>query len=217
MKNILVLAGASGVGKTSVAMKILSSSDKYRLIRSVTTRKPRGDGHDGEYIYLSEKDFEERISSGELLEYMNYGGSFYGTPISEINSAFAEGKVPLLILDLTGVQTIREKNLDFSVFVFYIYEELSVIEKRLYERECGKGSDKSEEVIKKRMSANIRDYLMLPEISGKFDAFVKNEIIDDTARRVQELHERLLKAKLDLREENKRIVDALSASASKNS
>ncbi|MBQ7333510.1 MAG: guanylate kinase, partial [Clostridia bacterium] len=106
MRSIVILAGASGVGKTSVAAEILSRNDEYRLIRSATTRAPRGDSHDGEYIYVSEEEFKELIFRGELLEYMNYGGNFYGTPVSEINLAFSLGKTPLLILDIEGVKSL---------------------------------------------------------------------------------------------------------------
>ena len=68
MRSIIVLAGASGAGKTSVAMELLSKSDEYRLIRSATTRAPRGDGHDGEYLYYTEEEFKALVSRDKLLE-----------------------------------------------------------------------------------------------------------------------------------------------------
>ena len=213
MKSIVVLAGASGVGKTSVAKKILEKNENFMLVRSATTRAPRGDGHDGEYIYFSEEDFGGLILRDELLEYMNYGGNFYGTPKSEIDLAFSQNKIPLLILDLVGVQTLRERELDFSVFVFYIYDELSVIEKRLYERELVKNPSVSAlETFMKRKTANRRDYASLPEIADKFDAFVKNEKIADTAEEIINLFH-LLSSGKEIRDSRLEIAKALSLSA----
>ena len=214
MRSIVILAGASGVGKTSVAAEILSRNDEYRLIRSATTRAPRGDSHDGEYIYVSEEEFKELIFRGELLEYMNYGGNFYGTPVSEINLAFSLGKTPLLILDIEGVKSLREKKLDFSVYVFYIYEDLNVIEKRLYDREMLKSQGiKSLDTFIKRKSANIRDYSMLPEIADKFDAFIKNSEISLSAEEIIRLHSELLSGKVKDENENLKIAEELSLSA----
>lgn len=214
MRSIVVLAGASGAGKTSVAMELLSKSDEYRLIRSATTRAPRGDGHDGEYLYYTEEEFKALVSHDKLLEYMNYGGNFYGTPYSEIEAAFDEGKTPLLILDLEGVKSLRAKSFDFSVFIFYIYEDLNVIEKRLYDRELLKNpSAEALESFLKRKAANIRDYLSLPEIADKFDAFIKNFEIAASADKLLALHADFLSGKAKNQEENKKIAEELMLSA----
>ncbi len=214
MRSILVLAGASGAGKTTVAMEILSKCGDYRLIRSATTRAPRGDGHDGEYLYYTEEEFKALISRGELLEYMNYGGSFYGTPHSEIELAFSEGKIPLLILNLEGIKSLREKSFDFSVFAFYIYDDINVIERRLYERYLSKNptADALESFLK-RKAANIRDYCALPELSDKFDAFVFNKEVFASAELILSLHRDFALGKLKNRDENLKIAEELALSA----
>ncbi len=176
MKNILILAGASGVGKTTLAMKLLSEDAKFSYVRSATTRAPRGDGHDAEYIYLSKEEFSKKAESGEMLEWMEYGGKLYGTPRSEIDRIFSEGKTPLLVLDLVGVEALKSAKPDFGVFAFYIYESLDEIEKRLYQRELGEEKTVDGlEAFMRRKTANIRDYLSLPEKAQCFDAFIKNE------------------------------------------
>ena len=113
-RNILVIAGASGAGKTTVAARLLSESEDFGLVRSITTRAPRGDGHDGEYIYTDRADFMKRAESGELVEYMEYGDNMYGTPVSELKRIFEEAKTPLLILDIEGVKSLRSRSFDFS-------------------------------------------------------------------------------------------------------
>ena len=214
MRSILVLAGASGAGKTSVAAEILSKNPEYKLIRSATTRAPRGDAHDGEYLYYTEEEFKDLISRGELLEYMKYGDNFYGTPHSEIELAFSEGKTPLLILDLQGVKSLREKSFDFSVFVFYIYEDINVIEKRLYEREFKAGTSiEAFEGFLKRKQANIRDYLLLPSLADKFDAFIKNTELPLAVDSVLTRHRALSLGEEKNAEENAKIAEELALSA----
>ncbi len=214
MKSILVLAGASGAGKTSVAMEILSKCDEYKLIRSATTRAPRGDGHDGEYLYYTEEEFKALISRGELLEYMNYGGNFYGTPYSEIELAFSDGKTPLLILDLEGVKSLRAKSFGFSAFIFYIYDDINVIERRLYDRYLSKNpTAEALESFLKRKAANIKDYSSLPEIADKFDAFVLNKEIKSSADCVLSLHRDFSLGKAKNQVENLKIAEELSLSA----
>ena len=184
-RRILVLAGASGVGKTSIAAHLLSQSADFGFVRSVTTRAPRGDGHDGEYIYLDKEEFAKRIDKSQLVEYMEYGDNLYGTPKSELERIFTEGKIPLLILDIEGVKSLRRGNFDFSSTVFYVWEDLNVIEKRLYERDLSEPTADKLLSFLKRKNANIRDYLSMPEYANLFDGFIRNIGISETAELVK--------------------------------
>lgn len=188
MKSVLILAGASAAGKTTLAMKLLENDGKFSYVRSATTRKKRGDAHDSEYVYIDRGEFERRIADGEMLEYMEYGGNLYGTPKSEIERIFSENKTPLLILDITGVRSMRSLKLDYSVVAFYVYEDINVIEKRLYERELGKSPSASGvENFQKRRLNNVRDYKSLPENHVYFNAFIKNSDVNTATERIQQL------------------------------
>ena len=186
-RKILVIAGASGVGKTTVASAIMKKYDCFDLVRSVTTRSPRGDSHDSEYIYLDRNEFMRRAEGGELVEYMKYGDNFYGTPVSELERIFLDGKTPLLILDIEGVKSLRRGKYDFSPFIVYLWEELSVIEKRLYDRDV-KGTDSSEKLasFEKRRELNRRDYLAMTEIYPLFDLFVRSVSVASSADEIAE-------------------------------
>jgi len=185
MNKILVLAGPSAVGKTTVMNEIISVSDSFEYIRSATTRAPRGDGYDSEYIYLSESEFRERIDSGEMLEYTEFGGNFYGTPNSEIERVFACGKTPLLILDINGVTTLKSRSFAFETVAIYITADIDVLDKRLYERTIASGNtNEALKVFEKRKAQNRCDLSTLPEISKLFDLTVVNTTVSDTAKKI---------------------------------
>lgn len=188
MKSVLVIAGPSAVGKTSIAELMISSDLGYELVRSVTTRAKREDSHSDEYIYLSYDEFLNLKESGGLLEDMEYGGELYGTPLGEIERIFSTGKTPLLILDMNGIRSLRARKLDFSVFAIYLYDDLNVIEKRLYEREIGgEPSIEGFESFMKRKNANIRDYISLKENHSLFDCFFKNEDLEASASEINRI------------------------------
>ena len=173
MIKLLVLAGPSAVGKTTVAHEILSADSRFSLSRSATTRAPRGDGYDSEYIYLSRTEFERRIASGEVLEYTEYAGAYYGTPHSEIERIDKEGKIPLLILDRQGVASLSHSPLVASCSV-YIYDDISVMEERLRKRFETDSSPERESRLKIRLDKNLADYREILDTAPHLYAFVKN-------------------------------------------
>jgi guanylate kinase len=216
MKNcILVLVGASGVGKTTVMNAMMEKSNAFSFSRSATTRAPRGDGNDSEYLYVSREDFLSRIEKGEMLEYMQYGENYYGTPKSEIDRIIGEGKVPLLILDIEGAKSVRRLELGIKPIIVYIWDELDVIEKRLYERELAVPSAEKMISYLKRKSANINDYLSMQENAELFDVFVKNVGITETADEVLRIFERISGGEEASAEERAACRNALVAMAQK--
>ena len=173
MSEALIIAGASGAGKTTVANIILGGG-KFDLVRSATTRPPRADKNTSEYIYLSREEFVSLCEGGEMLEFTEYGENFYGTPARELDRIFESGKIPLLIVDMNGVKTFIEGKFDFLSKIFYVYEELDVIERRLYARELSTPTADGLLSFIRRKEANINDYLKLPEIAKGIFAFVRN-------------------------------------------
>ncbi len=182
MRYALIIVGPSCVGKTTVANELLSMEPSFELVRSATTRPPRCDGNDGEYIYLTREEFSARVAGGEMLEHMEYGDNLYGTPKSELNRIFSQNKTPLLILDINGVKSIRAREDDFRSIIIYLYTEVATLESRLYERYL-KADSSGEKFLtfQKRKEANRRDYRSLRGIYHLFDAFVKNSDVKESA------------------------------------
>lgn len=185
MDRAIVLAGPSAVGKTTVVKYMLDTTDDFYFLRSATTREKRGDAFDNEYIYLSREEFLSRIERGEMLEYTEHSGNFYGTPLSEIEKAFSENKIPLLILDINGIESLKSKKRDFETVGVYVYDELEILEKRLFERELAVGENEAGRArYEKRIKQNRDDYLSLPRRSKLFDIIVRNARVEDTANKI---------------------------------
>ena len=186
----LILVGASGVGKNTVAELLLTKENsRFTYTRSLTTREARGTFSD-EYLYVSEEEFLSRVSDGKMLEYTCYGGKFYGTPLSEVERAQLEGKIPLMILDINGVESIRRDHPDLPIYAVYLYADPSEIALRLEKRDLLDGSEENRAKIQKRLGNNREDFLSLA--SGRhllFDAFVENKDMNECAREVVKTYE----------------------------
>ena len=175
MKRLLIIAGPSAVGKTTVAKDILDRGVGFELSRSATTRAPRGDGHDQEYIYLSENEFRQKINDGDMLEYTEYGGNIYGTPASEIERIYGEGKIPLLVLDINGVVSLKNNTRGLDPFAAYITADMEILDKRLYERAEREGfSEKAMATYERRKAQNRIDLQRVLSLSSVFDRRVEN-------------------------------------------
>ncbi len=185
----LILVGASGVGKNTVAEALLSAAESpFFYIRSLCTREKRETFTD-EYIYVSEEEFLRRIEKGEMLEHTRYGGHLYGTPMSEIQKAREEGKIPLMILDINGVESIRRNHPDLSVYAVYLYADPIEIRRRLEERDLRMNTAEEREKVRRRLENNRADFRVLAkEKHLLFDTFVENRLVAETANRVLALY-----------------------------
>lgn len=104
----LVVAGPSGVGKSTLIQGALAANPQWVFSVSATTREPRAGEVDGrEYYFLSQAEFEQRINRSEFLEYAEVYGHFYGTPRAELERAAAAGKNLLIEVDSVGCLSIR--------------------------------------------------------------------------------------------------------------
>ena len=186
---ILILVGPSGVGKNTVAEVLLGAKDSpFSYSRSLTTRDPRGTFAD-EYLYVSEEEFLSRVQAGKMLEYTRYGENYYGTPMSEVERAEAEGKISLMILDINGVESIRRDHPSLSIFAVYLYADPKEIKGRLESRDLGDGNEENRARINRRLQNNREDFRSLSE--GRlalFDAFVENCCVESAAKKVLSLY-----------------------------
>ena len=115
--KLLVLSGPGGVGKSTVAKKLRELGDFWVSV-SATTRKPRSneiDGHD--YYFVSNEEFTRMIKADEFLEWAEFAGNRYGTPLEQVKHALLLGKNVLLEIEIAGAKQVKA-HLPQSVLVF---------------------------------------------------------------------------------------------------
>ncbi len=174
---LIVLSGPSGVGKGTVRAAIFSKGEqKFVYSISATTRLPRTGETDGvDYFFKTREEFEQMIQNKQLLEYAEYVGNYYGTPLEYVENTLAKGKDVFLEIDVQGAIQVRELMPD-GVFIFLTPPDLNELESRIVNR----GTD-SDEVIAKRMKT-AREEL---ELMKYYDYSVVNDTVDNAVQKIE--------------------------------
>ena len=199
---LIVLSGPSGVGKGTVRAAIFSKGEqKFVYSISATTRKPRTGETDGvDYLFKTREEFEQMIQNKQLLEYAEYVGNYYGTPLEYVENTLATGKDVFLEIDVQGAIQVREL-MPEGVFIFLTPPDLNELESRIVNR----GTD-SDEVIAKRMKT-AREEL---ELMKYYDYSVVNDTVDNAVQKIEAIiqteHLRIIR-NLDTIEELEEILD----------
>lgn len=156
MTTVFIISAPSGSGKSTLVSRLLQRDTRLRFSVSYTTRKPRGREKPGEsYIYIGRDDFENRIESGEFLEYAEVFGNYYGTNRKVLEQAEQEGKDVVLDIDVQGARQLKDK-IPNAVSIFVLAPSRDILEQRLQAR-----SEDSPETIQRRLrdaAEEIRNY-----------------------------------------------------------
>ena len=117
--RLVVLAGPTAVGKGTVAAYIREHYPEVWLSVSATTRPPRPGEVDGvHYYFMTDDEFAEMAANGGFLEHaIVHGRASYGTPKAPVEQAIADGRLPLLEIDLQGARQVKQNAPD-AFFVF---------------------------------------------------------------------------------------------------
>ena len=199
---LIVLSGPSGVGKGTVRAAIFAKGEqKFVYSISATTRLPRTGETDGvDYFFKTREEFEKMIQNKQLLEYAEYVGNYYGTPLEYVENTLATGKDVFLEIDVQGAIQVREL-MPEGVFIFLTPPDLNELESRIVNR----GTD-SDEVIAKRMKT-AREEL---ELMKYYDYSVVNDTVDNAVQKIEAIiqteHLRIVR-NLDTIEELEEILD----------
>lgn len=118
---LIVLSGPSGVGKGTVRKEIFAQSDTaFEYSISMTTRSPReGEVNGVDYFFKTREEFEELIRQDKLLEYAEFVGNYYGTPVDYVRETLDRGKDVFLEIEVQGARQVREKFPD-GLFIFLV-------------------------------------------------------------------------------------------------
>jgi guanylate kinase len=174
-KKVIILTAPSGAGKTSITQFLLANYPQLAFSVSATTRAPRGAEQDGvDYHFISPAAFEGHISQNDFLEYeMVYEGLYYGTLKSELDRIWAQGKTPVLDIDVKGAIAIQEQLGNQALSIFILPPSIDALKERLASR-----NTESEEKIQMRLDKAAYEL----SLSDQFNAVVKNEILDTACK-----------------------------------
>lgn len=183
MSKPIIISGPSGSGKSTLIKKLFAEfPDKFGFSISHTTRQPRPGEMDGkDYHFTTIQKFQDLINNGKFLEWAQFSGNYYGTSVKAVEDIIKNGKICLLDIDMQGVKSIKQSNLD-AKYLFLSPPNVEELKKRL----TGRGTE-SEESINKRLTAAIAE--MEYSKTGAHDKIIIN---DDLNKAYEELKEYLL-------------------------
>lgn len=132
---LIVLSGPSGVGKTTVTKALVEQGWPVHVLVTVTTRRPRpGESNGVHYHFTSPQEFHHMIERGDLLEYAEVHGNWYGVPVQPVRDHLAAGHDVILTIDPQGAQTIRQKT-SGALYIFMAPEQLQELVERVNARD----------------------------------------------------------------------------------
>lgn len=163
---IIVVSGPGGVGKGTIVKELVERDDSLWLSRSWTTREQRPSESDADYRFVSPAEFESQIAAGGFLEWTEFLGNLYGTPMPEPIA----GRDVVLEIEVDGARQVKGQRPD-AILIFVLPPTRIEQERRLRQR-----GDRDEKVADRLRKAESEEPVGL-ELA---DHVLVNDNLDDT-------------------------------------
>lgn len=167
---IIIVSGPGGAGKGTIVSTLVERDPQLWLSRSWTTRAQREGESDHAYVFVSRADFEQRIAEGGFLEWTEFLGNLYGSPLPSVDI----GQDIVLEIELHGAQQVKVQHPE-AILVFVQPPSRDEQQRRLQ----GRG-DSPEHVVERLRKAEEEERLGAEQA----DVVVVN---DDLERAVGEI------------------------------
>ncbi len=176
---LVIVSGPSGAGKGTVVSELIKNTS-YALSTSITTRQAREGEIDGvHYFFRNTQEFETMIKKNELLEYAEFCGNYYGTPIFYVEEQLKQGKNVILEIEVQGALQVKERYKD-AILIFLTPPNITELRNRLEKR-----ATETLEKINMRMK-RAREEIKLID---KYDYIVINNIVEEAVNNINNIVE----------------------------
>lgn len=125
-----MVSGPGGVGKGTIVDAAVKRDPRLWLSRSWTTREQRPGEADDAYRFVTAEEFESHIEAGGFLEWTNFLGNYYGTPVPDEESGLADGRDIVLEIEVDGAQQVKRLRPDLML-IFVLPPSREEQERRL--------------------------------------------------------------------------------------
>ena len=165
-----IISGPSGVGKSTVLKALFEGRDDLYFSVSATTRDPRpGEVNGQHYHFISPEQFMQWINEDAFLEYAQYVGNFYGTPMRYVDEAMEAGKDVILDIEVQGAMQVIARRPD-TIRIFIAPPDWDELERRLTMR----GTDTPEKIQQRLLRAKVE-----MKTAMDYDYFVINSTVEN--------------------------------------
>jgi len=184
---LLVMSSPSGAGKTTLSRRLLAADPMITMSVSVTTRAPRpGEVNGRDYHFITHEEFGRLRDRGDLLEYAEVFGNFYGTPKRPVAEALQAGRDVLFDIDWQGTQQLGAAMQDDLVRIFILPPSAEELRERL----IGRAQDSASTVAKRMAKAADEishwpeyDYVIVNDDIGKASVEIEAILTAERLRR----------------------------------
>ena len=165
--KLIVISGPAGVGKGTVIRHVLELGEgKFAFSVSATTRQPRPREENGrEYFFVTKEEFLHSAEKGDMLEWAEYVGNYYGTPKGAVEDILATGRHVILEIEVQGALQVKSR-VPNALLIMIGAADMDIVEARLR----GRGTN-TEEDIQKRLRRAKEEL----DLVGEFNYLVTNQ------------------------------------------
>ena len=174
--RLVVLSGPSGVGKGTLLRHLRQRHPDLYLSTSATTRAPRqGEEHGKDYYFVTREQFEQMIAAGELLEWAEFAGNYYGTPRQAVEDQIARGNQVILEIELEGARQVAQ-SFPQAFKIFLMPPSPEELERRIRDRGQDDEAAINRRLARSRVELNAAD---------EFDLQIVNDALETAIAKLE--------------------------------